>query len=78
MTNREDSLRARERLDVAFRVGAGGSIILGVLALTSASRAALLALAVWTYATLFVIPHLYDWYIGDAPPVPEWVRGPFQ
>jgi hypothetical protein len=51
----------RRRYDFAFRVGSVGAIILGVISLTSGSLAAFSALALWSYATMLLLPKVYDW-----------------
>jgi hypothetical protein len=81
VNNRDESERAAQRLAFAFRLGAVGSIVLGVAALTTATLAALTALAAWTGLTLFAFPTLYDYVVRDDTRIrfPQWfIRGPHQ
>lgn len=73
--SRDTPRDAAVRLAFAFRLGAVGSIILGAFTLTTARLASLVALAVWTLATLFVLPTVYDYVVRDDTPVtaPEWL-----
>jgi hypothetical protein len=79
MTNRDVSVRASRSYEVAFQVGAVGSIVLGLAAVLGDLLAGLAALAVWCLVTLFVLPWLYILYLDKVPHFPSWLtKGPHQ
>lgn len=64
---------------MAFKVGAVGSIILGLAALLGDTLAWLAALAVWSLVILFVLPWLYVAYCKKNITIPYYaLKGPHQ
>jgi len=79
MNNHDDSVSARRSYEVAFQVGAVGSIILTLAALLGDTLVGLAALAIWNVVTLFVLPWLYVVYCDKVPHFPKWsIRGSHQ
>jgi hypothetical protein len=79
VTNHNDSFSASRSYEVAFQVGAVGSIVLGLAAVLGDLLAGLAALAVWSMVTMFVLPWLYIVYHDKVPHFPSWfIRGPHQ
>lgn len=79
MKNRDNSIRAAESYDVAFRVGVVGTVVLTIAALLGDALAWLVALAAWSMITLFVLPWLHEHYSNWTTSIPDWcLKGPHQ
>jgi len=79
MINNDNSIRAAESYDVAFRIGLVGTVVLTLAALLGDTLAWFVVLAVWSLVTLFVLPWLHEKYSKWSTSIPNWcLKGPHQ